>query len=125
MAQQGPNPIEIYQGVAHGITHTFGGVNASQISASTPCTEWTVQNLLKHIINVQTFLHGSLTGKGMDPSSMSQVDGPLPQEGAEAALKSITDSVIAAAHAMDLSTIVSTLDHAGRHPGQPGQPVGV
>ena len=108
MAQQGPNPIEIYQGVAHAIGHTFGGVTASQFSASTPCTEWTVQNLLNHNINVQTFLHATLTGKTFDPASMMQVDGPLPQEGAEAALKSITDSVISAAKGMDLSTIVTT-----------------
>lgn len=108
MAQQGPNPIELYQGVAQAITSTFGGVNASQLSASTPCTKWTVQNLLIHNINVQTFLHAALTGKPLDPGSMNGVDGPLPQEGAEAALKSITDSVISVAHAMDLSTIVTT-----------------
>ncbi len=39
---------------------------------------------------------------------MNEVDGPLPQEGAEAALKSIADSVISAAHGMDLSTLVTT-----------------
>jgi len=79
MAQQGPNPIEVYQGVAQSIVSTFGNVNASQLSASTPCVEWTVQKLINHNINVQTFLHATLTGQTMDPGSMFQVDGPIPQ----------------------------------------------
>ncbi len=108
MAQQGPNPIEVYQGVAQSIVSTFGNVNASQLSASTPCVEWTVQKLINHNINVQTFLHATLTGQTMDPGSMFQVDGPIPQKGAEAALKSITDTVISAAQGMDLSTVVTT-----------------
>ena len=113
MAQQGPNPIEVYQGVAQSIVSTlvstFGNVNASQLSASTPCVEWTVQKLINHNINVQTFLHATLTGQTMDPGSMFQVDDPIPQEGAEAALKSTTDTVISAAQGMDLSTVVTTL----------------
>lgn len=108
MAQQGPDPIEVYHGAVQSIVSTIGAINSSQLSASTPCTQWTVQNLIKHNINTQTFLHGVLTGNPMDPGDMSQVEGPLPQEGGEAALKSITDSVISVAHAMDLSTIVTT-----------------
>jgi len=103
-----PNPIEVYQGVAQSIVSTLGNVNVSQLSASTPCVEWTVQKLINHNINVQTFLHATLTGQTMDPGSMFQVDGPIPQEGAEAALKSITDTVISAAQGMDLSTVVTT-----------------
>jgi len=34
---------------------------------------------------------------------MNDVNGDLPTEGAEAALKSITDQVISAAHGMDLT----------------------
>ena len=108
MAQQGPNPVELYQGAAQAIVPTVGGVNASQFGSNTPCTDWTVQNLINHNLKVQTFLHATLTGSEMDPGSMSQVDGPLPQEGPETALKSITDQVIATANAMDLATIVKT-----------------
>ena len=39
---------------------------------------------------------------------MYQVDGDLPTQGVEAALKSITDQVIAAANGMDLSTVLTT-----------------
>ena len=63
---------------------------------------------MNHNINVQTYLHAMLTGGQMDPSAMSQVDGDLPQEGGEAALKSITEKVISAANNMDLTTIVPT-----------------
>lgn len=107
MAQE-PNPIEVYQGAAQALIPTFGGVNAGQLTSTTPCTEWTVKNLINHNINVQTYLHTMLTGGQMDPSAMSQVDGDLPSEGAEAALKSITDKVISTANSMDLTTIVPT-----------------
>ena len=105
---QGNDPIEIYQSAAEGIVSVAGSVSAGQLGSSTPCSEWTVKNLLNHNINVQTFLHATLTGQTMDPGSMFQVDGPIPQEGAEAALKSITDTVISAAQGMDLSTVVTT-----------------
>ncbi|MEE8464978.1 MAG: TIGR03086 family metal-binding protein [Dehalococcoidia bacterium] len=105
---QGPNPIEIYQGVAQALIPVFGSVNEGQLSSSTPCIEWTVKNLINHNFNVQTFLHTVLTGGQMDPSAMSQVDGELPSEGAEAALKAITDKVISTANSMDLTTNVQT-----------------
>ena len=105
---EGPNPIEVYQGAAQFLIPTFGGVNAGQLTSSTPCTEWTVKNLLNHNINVQTFLHSTLTGGSMEMGEMSQVDGDLPSQGAEAALKAITDQVIAAANGMDLSTVLTT-----------------
>jgi uncharacterized protein (TIGR03086 family) len=108
MAQQGPDPIEVYQGAVQAIVPTIAAINSSQLSASTPCTQWTVQNLIKHNINTQTYLHGVLTSNPMNLGDMFQVEGLLPQEGGEAALKAITDSVISAAHAMDLSTIVTT-----------------
>ena len=104
----GPDPIETYEGAAQALIPTFGGVNASQLTSSTPCTEWTVKNLLNHNINVQKFLHSTLTGGNMEAGEMYNVDGDLPPEGAEAALKSITDQVISAANGMDLSTVLGT-----------------
>jgi uncharacterized protein (TIGR03086 family) len=63
---------------------------------------------LNHNINVQTFLHSTLTGGSMTPGEMFQVDGDLPFQGAEAALKAITEQVISAANGMDLSTVMAT-----------------
>ena len=107
MAQE-PNPIEVYQGAAQALIPVFGAVISGQLESSTPCTDWTVKNLINHNINVQTFLQSSLSGSPLDPGSMYQVDGSLSQDGGEAALKAITESVIATANAMDLATIVST-----------------
>lgn len=107
MAQE-PNPIEVYQGAAQALIPTFGAVNAGQLASSTPCTEWTVKNLLNHNLSVQKFLYSTLTGGNMEIGETFQVDGDLPSEGAEAALKSITDQVISAANGMDLSTVVTT-----------------
>ena len=78
MAQQGPNPIEVYQGAAQALTPTIAVVNANQLGSSTPCSEWAVQNLIKHNINVQTFVHATLAGIEFDHSTMFQVDGPFP-----------------------------------------------
>lgn len=105
---QGPNPIEIYQGAAQAMIPTVGSVTAAQLGSSTPCTEWTVKNLINHNINTQNFLQATLTGAQIDPATMFNVDGDLPQEGGEAALKSIIDQVISTANTMDLSTIVAT-----------------
>jgi len=105
---QGPNPIEIYQGAAQAMIPTVGSVTAAHLGSSTPCTEWTVKNLINHNINTQNFLQATLTGAQIDPATMFNVDGDLPQEGGEAALKSIIDQVISTANAMDLSTIVAT-----------------
>lgn len=107
MAQE-PNPIEIYQGAAQAMIPTVGSVTAAQLGSSTPCTEWTVKNLINHNINTPNFLQATLTGAQIDPATMFNVDGDLPQEGGETALKSIIDQVVSTANAMDLSTIVAT-----------------
>ena len=102
---QGNDPIEIYQSAAEGIVSVAGSVSAGQLGSSTPCSEWTVKNLLNHNINVQKWLHATLMG--VDPQS-GEVDADLPKEGAEAALKSITDQVIATANTMDLTAAIAT-----------------
>ena len=60
MAQQGPNPIELYEAAVQGFRQTLSGVNANQMQASTPCTEWNVQALILHNIKVTGFAAGVL-----------------------------------------------------------------
>ena len=102
---QGHDPIEIYQSAAHGMVNAAGSVNAGQLSLSTPCTEWSVKNLINHNINVQRWLHAILTGASPEAS---EVDDDLPQEGAEAELTSITNQVISTANGMDLTAPMAT-----------------
>ena len=84
MAQQMPNPIELYEAAAQGFRQTLSAVKADQMSSSTPCTEWSVQDLINHNIKVTAFAHGVLL-ENITTNPM-EVEGPLPAEGAVAAL---------------------------------------
>jgi hypothetical protein len=55
MAQQ-PNVIDLYQGAVDGMLPTLSAVKADQLTASTPCTEWTVQNLITHNLKIADFV---------------------------------------------------------------------
>ena len=58
MAQQGGNPIELYEAAAQGIRKTLSGVGLNQMEDSTPCTEWNVQALINHNLKVAAFVEG-------------------------------------------------------------------
>ena len=85
MAQQMPNPIELYEAASQGFSKILGAVRADQMSNSTPCTEWTVQNLITHNIKVTGFAHGMLS-ENITENAM-EVGGPLPSEGPVSALE--------------------------------------
>lgn len=55
---------------------TLGGVRADQMQGSTPCTEWNVQALIKHNIQVAAFVEGILQENiTVDPMD---VEGAIP-----------------------------------------------
>ena len=60
MAQQGPNPIELYEAAVQAFRQTLSGVKADQMQGSTPCSEWNVQALITHNIQVAAFVEGLL-----------------------------------------------------------------
>ena len=92
MAQQAPNVIELCEGAVQLMLPTLAGVRADQLSASTPCTEWTVQNLITHNIKVADFAHGIIQGNNtMNPM---EVGDPLPSEGARDAFAAGTSRVL-------------------------------
>jgi len=86
-AQQGPNPIEAYQGAVQQINKVMTAVAANQLESSTPCADWNVQSVINHALAVQKFANGVLSGSEVDGSIMSNVSHPIPSEGASAALK--------------------------------------
>ena len=97
MAQQGPNPIELYEGAVQQILPFFRGVKADQLAAATPCAEWNVQNLINHNLKVAQFVFDVIAETGAaDPSGMGAVSDALPAEGAEAAFKAGTSRVLEA-----------------------------
>ena len=87
-----PNPIELYEGARDYMVPIIGGVQASQMTGTTPCTEWNVQQLIKHNILVAEMFHGILSGGGpVDPFA---VGGELPEEGAEDAFVARTNQIL-------------------------------
>ena len=64
MAQQGPNPIELYEGAVQQILPIFRGVKADQLAAATPCAEWNVQNLINHNLKVAQFVFDVIAETG-------------------------------------------------------------
>ena len=93
--QQTPSPIELYEAVSHGFAQAIRGVRADQMSNATPCTEWNVQALLNHNINVAgTFRRLLTAGPQVDALELS---GPLPPEGALAAFEAGAARVLEAA----------------------------
>ena len=92
MTQQGPNPIELYEGAVQQMLPALAGVRADQLSASTPCTEWTVQNLITHNIKMADFIHGTI--RGNNTTNPMEVGDPLPSQGARDAFAAGTTRVL-------------------------------
>ena len=104
MAQQGPNPVEVYEATVQSMQTIIAGVRADQLNANTPCTEWNVQALINHNIKVSQFFNIILTGAGgVIPM---EVNVPLPSEGAAAAFEAATSGLLATAKATDLEKVV-------------------
>lgn len=92
MTQAKPNPIELYEAAAQGFARALGNIRLNQMTNPTPCTEWNVQALINHNIAVTGFAYGVLTENvTVDPFAVS---GPLPTEGAVAALEAGTAKVL-------------------------------
>lgn len=90
MAQQAPNVIELYEGAVQQMLPTLAGIRADQLSASTPCKEWSVQNLITHNIKTADYAHGILGGN--TTTNPMEVGDPLPSQGARDAFAAGTSS---------------------------------
>lgn len=93
--QQMPNPIELYEAVSQGFAQAIRGARADQMSNATPCSEWNVQALLNHNINVTGVFQRLLTAG--PPAAAMEVSGPLPPEGALAGFEAGAARVLEAA----------------------------
>ena len=106
MAQQGPNPIELYEGAVQQMLPTLGGVKPDQLNAATPCTDWTVQNLINHNIKIADFAQGIIQGN--NTTNPFDVGDPLPPQGAREAFAAGTSKVIELLKSRDLNEVVET-----------------
>ena len=92
MTQQDPNPIEIYESAVQYLRPILAGVRPDQLGAPTPCTEWSVQQLMIHTIKVPQRFHSIVTGDA--PVNIMSVGGSLPPEGALAAYEAGFDQLL-------------------------------
>ena len=94
MAQSGmPNPIELYEGARDYMVPIIGGVKASQLTHTTPCSEWNVQQLINHNLKVAQLVISILTSGPLEDDLA--VNDPLPEEGAQEAFVAGTNQVLA------------------------------
>lgn len=89
---QAPNIIDLYEGAVQQMLPALGAVTADQLGASTPCVEWTVQNLITHNIKVADYVHGTIQGN--NTTNPGEVGDPLPAQGARDAFAAGTSRVL-------------------------------
>jgi len=113
VAVQGPDMIELYEGAVQQMLPTLAAVKADQLGASTPYTEWTVQNLINHNLKVPEFVRGLIQGNiTINPM---EVGDPLPAQGARDAFAAGTTRVVDLLKSTgDLDRVIST--HFGPMP---------
>ena len=88
---KGPNLIELYEGAVQQMLPVLAAVRVDQLGASTPCDEWTVQNLITHNIKVADFVHGTI--QGSNATNPMEVGDALPAAGARDAFAAGTTRV--------------------------------
>jgi uncharacterized protein (TIGR03086 family) len=49
---------------------TIAGVRPEQLDDPTPCSEWTVRNLITHMIGAQVYFAAALRGREVDPYAL-------------------------------------------------------
>ena len=108
VTQQKPDPIELFEGAVQAILPTLGSIRAEQLDLATPCTEWNVQSLINHNLTVQRFVNAVMSKSQMAPSLPPDLTAALPSEGAEAALRAITDTTLATLQSIDLEELVES-----------------
>ena len=62
-----PNPVELYQAAVETTRGIIANVNADQMAASTPCSDWNVQALVEHLVGGAAFFGASLAGEEPQP----------------------------------------------------------
>lgn len=65
------NPIDLYRAATVRAIEVAQGVGADQLTLPTPCTEWTVQDLLDHLVGGTGYLDAALGGAPTAPPAGS------------------------------------------------------
>ena len=57
-----PDPVEMLRKTTLRVKEVVAGVDQSQAANSTPCSEWSVLDLLNHLLGGLEFTAGCITG---------------------------------------------------------------
>lgn len=57
-----PEPVDLYRRAATDAVRVAAGVRPDQLDVSTPCADWTVQDLLDHLVGGTRYLGAALAG---------------------------------------------------------------
>ena len=59
-------PVALFEKAAEGAARVLAGVRPDQLGGSTPCTEWTVQDLVEHLVGSTDYLLAATGAAGPD-----------------------------------------------------------
>lgn len=68
------DPIELFRRATQHAASVMAVVRADQLDAPTPCTEWTVQALVDHMVGSTEYLLASLAGRQPVPPTRATAD---------------------------------------------------
>jgi len=69
-----PNPAELYRDATTRAIEVARAVRPEQLDAPTPCAEWSVQDLLDHLVGGTNFLGAALGARETQPPTPATAD---------------------------------------------------
>jgi uncharacterized protein (TIGR03086 family) len=82
------SPVTLYEQASARAVEVAEGVRPDQLSSPTPCSAWTVQDLLDHLVGGTVYLRGAISGSPMEaPSEATAADYRAERDRCLAALR--------------------------------------
>jgi uncharacterized protein (TIGR03086 family) len=84
-----PEPVELYRRAAADALRLAAAVRPDQLGLPTPCSDWTVQDLLDHLVGGTRYLSSALAGT--EPSAPTGADAEDLRAGIDACLRGLAE----------------------------------
>jgi uncharacterized protein (TIGR03086 family) len=88
--------IDRYRGIAEGFGTRLDGVHEDQWSLPTPCTEWTVRELVGHVVRTQRQVLATLAGEEAEPVDLERDLRPQWETASQNMLDALSNDDLAA-----------------------------
>ena len=69
-----PDPVALYRAATDRAIVVVEAVRTDQLGSATPCSEWTVQQLLDHLADGTAYLLSAAAGKDLQPAQATGVE---------------------------------------------------